>query len=333
MMNLSSLIVIHESKENHPAFSGAPLFSPFRIQDFFKIETCLRNIWIGLDRSPAFRPELPAHFQYFRGADAYQFLLKLACGLRSKILGETDIFGQIKECWQKFEKENLSPGSVSALAVRHLKPWMQRLFEDTKDIRTRYIQGAGGFSYGSLVRHLFKPSPEDKVLLIGAGKLALSVAPYLSDSEVLLWNRTQSHLMPIVDELHRAKAAHVTVIESSDTATKEEAWKTATYVILCVPLDRESDKKLLDLWATRPKGEKPGAILHLGVLRRDAGEWNEADHFYCLDDLFDLQKIQDKLRNEHFRQARKACVEKTNLRLLGGPMTMPHGWEDLALFG
>jgi hypothetical protein len=51
-----------------------------------------------------------------------------------------------------------------------------------------------------------------------------------------------------------------------------------------------------------------------------------------LDDLFALEKSQGAVRSTQIIQAARACEEKAKLRSLGSSITIPHGWEDLALF-
>ena len=109
-------------------------------------------------------------------------MLQLACGLESEIAGETEILGQIKEAWRDHERDD-------AEAATTLRPWMQRLLQDTKEIRSEYVVGLGSATYGSLVRRLLGAEQHGPTLLLGAGQLADTVLPYLDADEVWLWNR------------------------------------------------------------------------------------------------------------------------------------------------
>jgi hypothetical protein len=84
-------------------------------------------IWRGVNNFLA-----TARSSTSRAPDAYAFLLRFACGLESKLVAETEIFGQIKQAWRDFSEPRL------ALA-RQLSPWIQQLFQDAKEIRAQYL--------------------------------------------------------------------------------------------------------------------------------------------------------------------------------------------------
>ena len=54
-------------------------------------------------------------------------------------------------------------------SAKALRPWIQRLLQDTKEVRSEYVVGLGSATYGSLVRRLLggelaggvSPSPVD----------------------------------------------------------------------------------------------------------------------------------------------------------------------------
>ncbi len=107
------------------------------------------------------------------GADAYAFLLRLACGLESEIAGETEILGQIKQAWRDHETAN-------PLAARRIRPWMQRLLQETKEIRSEHVVNLGSATYGSLARRLLGGRDGRRDAALGAGQLAAMVLPYLA---------------------------------------------------------------------------------------------------------------------------------------------------------
>lgn len=112
------------------------------------------------------------------GADAYAFLLETICGLRSPMLGETQVLGQFR-------------AFLAALAPADAA-WLdgvgQQLITDARLIRERHLRGLGSRCYGSAVRrHL---TGADTVALIGTGALANDLLPYLSVSRrVEQWTR------------------------------------------------------------------------------------------------------------------------------------------------
>src|SRR4051812_21261270 len=105
-MQIRELRVIHLLKsrlsraEDHRGgdVETSKIFGP----GIFRLDSCLRCLWVldretleaevGADRIPC--------AEVLSGPEAYAFLVRIACGLESRIVGETDIFGQFKEAWQ-----------------------------------------------------------------------------------------------------------------------------------------------------------------------------------------------------------------------------------------
>ena len=95
--------------------------------DVFLIDTCQRRVALLCGREDLLRAraEFPSDgmLEGFDGAEAYAFLLRFGCGLESKLVAETEIFGQIKLAWRQFsERGTPLAGQLSA--------WMQLLFQE-----------------------------------------------------------------------------------------------------------------------------------------------------------------------------------------------------------
>jgi glutamyl-tRNA reductase len=110
--------------------------------------------------------------------DAYQLLLEILCGLRSPMLGETQVMGQFKAFLASVPAEH---GWVKRVG--------QRLLADAGAIREQHLHHLGSRSYGSVVRH--RVGAMDRVAIIGAGKLASEVLCFLSGHgrTVDVWGR------------------------------------------------------------------------------------------------------------------------------------------------
>src|SRR5215470_15683018 len=70
------------------------------------IDTCQRTVIVTAGRAAregvVARLPVAARAQGYEGAEAYAFLLRFACGLESRLGGECEIFGQVKESWREF---------------------------------------------------------------------------------------------------------------------------------------------------------------------------------------------------------------------------------------
>jgi hypothetical protein len=327
-VNLEALRVIHISKAQ--LAQNDLEFLRLKLSYASSFETCQRWVWVlDADRGELSVPLLlPRNkkIEVFCGQEAYRFLLRWACGLESEVQGETDIFGQIKELWRRMEQ-------ISSPSYSDISPWIQRVFEDTKEIRSRYLQNLGGTSYGTLVRKWIKgragSATPESILLVGAGQLAQAVAPVLLDTHLHLWNRDPVRASSLASALlDRSSSARVTLIQTK--AAEAQTWREASHIVVCVPLDRALDSERFQWF--QEGGSQFRSVVHLGARMSDHCIWGELENFANLDDLFILQDSLSQVRSTQIDQALRACSERAQIRALGASLSIPHGWEDLACF-
>ena len=259
------------------------------------LDTCLRQMWIVAEPGaapPAFlsdpgirRPEVRS------GSDAYRYALEVTTGLRSSIPGETNVFGQFKKAWNRYRSE------ARADSLNRLAPFVHRLINDTRAIRTAHLQGIGGASYGTLVRLLLSPRKGDRLLLVGAGDLARSLLPYFSGLTVGLWNHRAIPVRGPADE----KIPGVDLLFAPDTAADAAGW--ADHVVLTTTPVRSHD----DAWRTRLANAGARTVVHLGLRAGDPESWPGCARFFVLDDVFELRRRQASLRSRRLDGARAAC--------------------------
>jgi hypothetical protein len=238
------------------------------------------------------------------GVDAYAFLLRLASGLESEVVGETNVFGQVKKAWADYE-------ATGGPHARELRPLMHRLFEDTKLVRSTHLQNLGSGSYGGLLRTLLRARPvSGPVLLVGAGDMAMSVSPWLLDHELWLWNRGAEALRQLAAMLKKKPEARFTIVSDEDPI-----WREAGAAVICIPPDSRTgtpdDEKRIAAWLSGAPGRP---LIHLGCRRGQAPGWERVAGFQCLDDLFDIQKSQGESSLAQIGLARDACARLASER-------------------
>jgi len=132
---------------------------------------------------------LQPHLYNYHEAEAVRHILRVAAGLDSMILGEPQILGQMKDCYQL------------ALQANSLDTLINRLFQHTfsvaKQIRTDTAIGASpvsvAFAAVSLARQIFDKLEDQTALLIGAGETIELTARHLHEQgtgKIVIANRT-----------------------------------------------------------------------------------------------------------------------------------------------
>ncbi|MEK6578424.1 MAG: hypothetical protein AABZ55_04290 [Bdellovibrionota bacterium] len=327
-MGIESLRILHLSKADPSGesidFLNEAMKDAQNRKGLFILDSCQRFLYVGTQKSMGslVLPKTKG-LEIFEGKEAYRFLLRVATGLESRIQGETDIFGQLKKSWATCKELDLETRT-------ELSPWIQRIFEDTKEIRTQFIQNAGGASYGSLVRRMLQDAPQGETLLIGAGQLAQSVAPYLLDRDLVLYNRTPESAHRLAESLMSEVQSKIRLLDSTEEELVE--FTRISSVVICVPEDQARDEMRISSLLKNIKF-KTIPVIHLGVDRRASKKWSVIPGFRCLSDVFNLEKSRGDVRSVLLKKAALACEERAKLRALGGSLSISHGWEDLAAFG
>ena len=141
--------------------------------------------------------EIEDHYYCYRGLEAQRQLIKVASGMDSLILGEPQIFGQIKSAYAVA----LEAGTVSA----QLNQSFQHAFATAKRVRTETAIGQNPVSvaYASVIlaEQIFSRLESLSVLLIGAGETIELVAKHLKQKNVgyiSVANRTLSRAKKVV---------------------------------------------------------------------------------------------------------------------------------------
>jgi glutamyl-tRNA reductase len=191
----SQLAVIHRlHKEGSRPVSAES--SPF-----FSWATCLRTIQVGQlnDLKPTI---ISSADEVFTGQNAYVFLLEVVCGLKSPILGETEVHGQYREFLDR----------VKASADKDLYQVLHQVHVHAKNIRSEYLQGLGSQSYGSYCRKKVRSFKE--VNLVGAGHLTQELLPWLNKLNI----NVRLHVRSVNDRVIEIQKKYPKVlIESLET--------------------------------------------------------------------------------------------------------------------
>jgi glutamyl-tRNA reductase len=154
--------------------------------------------WLAMIKGVELRA-LRDSFYCYRDQEAISHLMRVASGLDSVILGEPQIFGQIKSAYSVGRQA----GTVSTMLNRSF----QLAFSAAKRVRSETAIGKNPVSvaYASvnLASQIFADLKDVHALLIGAGETIDLVAKHLRDQnigKITVANRTLSRAQELVEE-------------------------------------------------------------------------------------------------------------------------------------
>lgn len=254
------------------------------------LSTCNRTeIYCVTDQSDAIAPwlanehqieikQLTNCFYQHKETHAVRHAMRVACGLDSMMLGEPQIFGQMKKAFKLAE----TVGSIGAT----LRPIFHHIFSASKRIRTRTGIGINPVSiaYASvnLIKKIFPNGLENKTaFLIGSGETSQLVAKYLTQAGVnkfLVASRTLDNAKELASDI---KGTPLTIGEIPNVLSSADIVISAT----ACPLPFISHGLVTRSMQARPKN--PMFFLDLAVPRDIEQDVEDIDnvHLYNIDDM------------------------------------------------
>lgn len=211
---------------------------------------------------------------------AVKHVFRVASGLDSMVLGETQILGQIKDAVKSAEKA----GTLGLL----LHKVFQRSFFVAKEVRTSTEIGACSISMAAaaarLAERIFGDISEQKILFIGAGEMIELCAAHFATRnpmQITVANRTVERAETLA---RRFNAQPISLHELSDQLALHDIVITSTASPLPI-----LGKGLLER-AVKLRKHRPIFIVDLAVPRDVELEVAELDDvfLYYVDDLADI---------------------------------------------
>lgn len=206
------------------------------------------------------------HYQsslyWHRDKEAIEHLMRVASGLDSMILGEPQIFGQVKQAYS-------DAAQFKSLSVE-LDKLFQRIFHVAKRIRseTKIGSSTASVAYAAclIARQLFNVPNEINLMLVGAGETIELIAHYLKPhgfNQVIVANRTRekalklaqyidAEIISLPDIAHRLKEVDIVISSTAsplpiigkglvERTLNLRHHKQMLFIDLAVPRDIESE--------------------------------------------------------------------------------------------
>ena len=236
-------------------------------------------------------------------------LFKVASGLDSMVLGETEILGQLKQAYDLALKHNHTGAKLNKA--------FQRAFNVAKHIRTETNIQRGSVSVGSvaveLAEKIFNSLQDRSVMVIGAGDTSEKTARALLSrgaQSIIVSNRSHERAVALAGELG-GRAVHF------------EEWAAEFPKIDIVISSTAAPHHILDAAKLEPlmkaRKNRPLLLIDIAVPRDIDPAVNYLENVY-LYNIDDLQTIADdylRQRKEEIARCEKIIREKVET-LLGG---------------
>ena len=242
-----------------------------------------------------------------RGKDAYRFLLEVVCGLRSPLIGETEVLGQFRAFCAKASFPPTSWGWF-------LRQVTADLIVDAKRVRHRHLEGLGCHSYGGLVRQHLKGVPS--VALIGTGQLASEVVPWLiGKAQLTIFCRNPLRAQALVEKYPQIRLEQFTTAHPGH----EDG---AVALVIAAPLTSHEIQNWVQLQSTN--------FTRAFDLRAEA----VTDPLQVSFPVVALAELFAAVKNEQYRfaprvEAARKEIELAVKRQADQTRFRPFGWEDL----
>jgi glutamyl-tRNA reductase len=280
------LVISNREPHGQPPETGTPIW-----------RTCLREVAFADDLGDDSALSGPR----FVEGDAYRLLLEILCGLRSPMVGETQVMGQFKTFLSALDREHAWINRVG-----------QRLLTDAREVRTRHLQGLGSRSYGSAIRrHL---TGCEQAVLIGTGKLAQEVLPFLAGTAIHVdqWGRSHEAAVTGCDTV---------VYRTLDHLADAPASAAPAVLVIAAPVSSQM--------VARVAAHYP-SVRRIIDLRADLGDGplDVAAPVVSLQNLFDEMQTSQASAAPQLEAARTEIAWRSRQYELRDE-TRPFGWEDL----
>jgi glutamyl-tRNA reductase len=256
----------------------------------------------------ALRQVDPAEFDRFgfvlHDQEAVAHLLHVASGLDSQIVGETEIFGQVKRAYATAQARQ-SAGPI-------LNRLFQKAFQAAKHVRSTTSVTTGQVSVANvavdLALSVFGNLDAVKILLIGAGEMG-------EKSARAFQSRGANHLRVASRHYERAESlAHALAAEALPFTAREE--RLAEFDIVVCSTSAPGTVISLDAVQTAMKSRKarPLLVVDLAMPRDVDAAVAQLDNvfFYNLDDLAEVAAKNRLARSVGAEAGRRALAPRTD---------------------
>lgn len=309
---MSDLIIVHQSYQDTGGKYTENL-SP--VDSALVWQTCRRRL-LFFDEFNFSNFKTSVNDEVYHDIEAEEFLIEVLCGLKSPLVGETEVFGQFKLWWQSLGDVN-SDVNLNQNFKNKFEARIQQIYSVVKKIREESLCGLGSQSYGSLLRKKLSEMPTDNLCIdfVGSGQLVEEMVPWVEKKwKYRIWCRNPDR------------------IGSSDMALKADSVKkmsdtdeVSTLLVVAAPLTHDE----LNIWIKKRKQDTEA--LHVFDFRHDSMSYYGSDQFqqFLHLDHFTTEVQEKKMQIQTHIEEAKAKIHTWKNNEVKRAQVRPFGWDDL----
>lgn len=267
----------------------------------------LLNQWSNLIQKPI--EALKKFITIYINQETVEHLFKVASGLNSMVLGETQITHQIKQ--------QLANRQAKATNLSILNPLLQKALNCAKYIRSHTQISQANVSMASvaaqLCKHIFQNIESQSILMIGAGMMMQEMAPYFLQrsqsigysNSIFLLNRSTEGIKRFINQFKNQPSYQTNTWQTSDLNAIQTQLNQADIIITCTnSLEPLITKNMLKQ-ALKHRKHKSVVCIDLSVPRNiEVGcESLDSVYLYTVDDLGQLANAGQAHRQEATKHA------------------------------
>jgi glutamyl-tRNA reductase len=243
-------------------------------------------------RFPRRREEIPPCLYFYEQEDTVRHLFRVASGLDSLILGESEILGQVREAYRVSVTQGCARGLMSkvfhhALRVGKRARRETKIGENALSVSSAAVETA---------RHTLGDISQSRVMVIGAGQAGKLVARAMKDrgvGQMVVVNRTLKRAQDLAQELG---------VEATSFESLERLLGTVDIVVSSTDsLDVVLSQEMMSR-ATSQRNGTPLLIVDIAI-PRDADTSIGQLPGVTLLDLDDLETVSQANRQEREKEA------------------------------
>ena len=303
------LIIVHRAyqdagEKNQSNFSALPPTCKLW-------RTCRREIAF-LDQEELADIVIAPSDQVYFDRDAEEFLVQVLCGLKSPLVGETEVFGQFKQWWSQLPKDDFKSRFDAKI---------QSVYSIVKKVREESLYGLGSQSYGSYFRKKLNQLKAEskinsqglKIDFIGSGQLVAEMLPWVQkEHSYRIWARD------IKRATEGGRFADANAVDKIDNMTGAQI----SVLIVAAPIAHHQLECIL---------QNNNGSVHLFDLRSDSMDFKSdmqlASHLNLNDFSQVVEGAKDGIKTQ-IENAQKQ-IARWKFEELNKVQIRPFGWDDL----